>query len=225
MSISINGSQRGYFKCARGVRQGDPLSPLLFCSAEEVLSRGILKLVDDGKVELIKASRDTQIPSHCFYADDLMVYCKGKLYSLEALKDLFTRYASCSGQVINLGKSFIFSGGVSNNMLSTMVNLLGFNIGSLSFTYLGAPIFKGKPNTIHFQPIADKIKLKLASWKAYLLSIAGRVQLVKSVVQGMMVHTISIYLWPASLLREIEKWIRNFIRSGNIQKRKIVIVA
>lgn len=232
MSISINGSQCGYFKCARGVRQGDPLSPLLFCSAEEVLSRGILKLVDDGKVELIKASRDTQIPSrdtqipsHCFYADDLMVYCKGKLYSLEALKDLFTRYASCSSQVINLGKSFIFSGGVSNNMLSTMVNLLGFNIGSLSFTYLGAPIFKGKPNTIHFQPIADKIKLKLASWKAYLLSIAGRVQLVKSVVQGMMVHTISIYLWPASLLREIEKWIRNFIRSGNIQKRKIVIVA
>lgn len=183
MSSSINGSQCGYFKCARGVRQGDPLSPLLFCSAEEVLSRSILKLVDDGKVELIKASRDTQIPSHyCFYADDLMVYCKGKLYSLEALKDLFTRYASCSGQVINLGKSSIFSGGVSNNMLSTVVNLLGFNIGSLPFTYLGAPIFKGKPNTVHFQPIAVKIKLKLASWKAYLLSITGRVKLVKLVV-------------------------------------------
>jgi len=50
MSISINGSQHGYFKCARGVMQGDPLSPLLFCLEEEVLSRGILKLVDDGKV-------------------------------------------------------------------------------------------------------------------------------------------------------------------------------
>ena len=138
---------------------------------------------------MIKASRHTQIPSHCFYANDLMVYCKGKLSSLEALKDLFTRYVSCSSQVINLGKSSIFSSGVSNNRLNTVVNLLGFNIGSLPFTYMGVPIFKGKPNTIHFQPIADKIKLKLASWKAYLLSIACRVQLVKSVVQGMMVHT------------------------------------
>ena len=91
ISISINGAQQGYFKCNRGVGQGDPLSPLLFCIAEEVLSRGIRKLVDEGKVDLIKASRSAYIPSHCFYADDLMVFCKGKQSSLEALKNLFTR--------------------------------------------------------------------------------------------------------------------------------------
>ena len=30
MSISVNGSQQGYFKCNRGERQNGPLSPLLF---------------------------------------------------------------------------------------------------------------------------------------------------------------------------------------------------
>jgi hypothetical protein len=42
-------------------------------------------------------------------------------------------------------------------------------------------------------PIADKIKAKLASWKASLLSIAGRTQLGKSIIQSMIVYSISIY--------------------------------
>ena len=108
LSININGSQHGYFHCNRGVRQGDPLSPSLFCLAEDVLSRSISKLVDDGKLELIKASRTSTIPSHNLYADDIMVYCKGKQSCLMALKDTFTRYAIASGQVINASKSTIY---------------------------------------------------------------------------------------------------------------------
>jgi len=53
ISISINGTQHGYFPCKRGVKKGDPLSPLLLCIAEEVISRGISKSVSEGKVDLI----------------------------------------------------------------------------------------------------------------------------------------------------------------------------
>jgi len=225
ISISINGVQAGYFNCNRGVRQGDPLSPLLFCIAEEVLSRGIAKLVEEGKVETIAASRSYHIPSHCFYADDLMVFCKGKISCLQALKELFTRYANCSGQIINLSKSSIHAGGVSNVRLNHMVQLIGFEIGTLPFTYLGVQIFRGKPKRIYFQPIADKIKIRLASWKASLLSMAGRVQLVKSVIQSMVIHTMTVYSWPISILRDIEKLIKKFIWSGDIDKRKLVTVA
>jgi hypothetical protein len=72
------------------------------------------------------------------------------------------------------------------------------------FFFFPNTIFKGKPKKIHFQPIADKIKLKLSAWKASLLSMAGRVQLVKSVIQGMLIHTISIYAWPVSLPKDLE---------------------
>nr|ABD28670.2 RNA-directed DNA polymerase (Reverse transcriptase) [Medicago truncatula] len=225
MFISMNGAQHGFFNCNRGVRQGDPLSPLLFCIVEEVLSRSISILADKGLIDLIAASRNNCLPFHCFYVDDLMVFCKAKMSSLIVLKSLFTRYADCSGQIMNIRKSFIFAGGITDTRMNNIVNILGFNVGSLPFTYLGAPIFKGKPKGIHFQPIADKVKAKLAKWKASLLSIAGRIQLVKSVVQSMLVHTMSIYSWPIKILKEMEKWIKNFIWSGDVTKRKMVTVA
>jgi hypothetical protein len=67
--------------------------------------------------------------------------------------------------------------------------------------------------------LADRVKIKLASWKAYLLSMAGKVQLVKSVIFSMLLHSITIYAWPVSLIKDIEKWLRNFIWSGNVDKR------
>jgi mannosylglycoprotein endo-beta-mannosidase len=154
-----------------------------------------------------------------------MIFCKGNLNGLRHLKELFTKYAAASGQVINNSKSTIFSGSITQGRLNLIVQLFNFNLGSLPFNYLGVLIFKGKPKSCFLQPIADRIKLKLSAWKASLLSIAGRVQLVRSVVQSMLTYNISIYSWPVSLLKELEKCIRNFIWSGDIATRKLVTIS
>jgi hypothetical protein len=52
--------------------------------------------------------------------------------------------------------------------------------------------------------------------------MAGRVQLVKSVIQSMLLYSISIYCWPIFLIKEVEKNIRNFIWSGDVDKRRLV---
>jgi len=224
LSILVNGKQNGYFHCKRGVRQGDPLSPLIFCIVEDVLSRNISKLVEQGKLELIKGTRYVQVPSHSLYADDIMIFCKGKISSIQALMQLFQSYVAASGQFINPLKSTVYYGFISPARIDHITNLIGFNKGCLPFTYLGVPIFKGKPKKIHLQPIADKIKSKLSAWKASLLSLAGRV-LVKSVIQAMLIHSISMYSWPSTLLKEIESWCRNFIWSSVCSKRKLVTVS
>lgn len=40
----------------------------------------------------------------------------------------------------------------------------------------------------------------------------------------MLVHCISIYNWPASIIKVIETWMRNFIWSGNLEKKIFMIV-
>jgi hypothetical protein len=163
LSISINGKQEGYFDCSGGVRQGDPLSPLLFGLAAEVLSRGLSKLVMDGQLKTLKGTRSINIPSHILYADDVMLFCKGNSSNIQVLSNFFARYAEISGQVINPQKSTIFVGSMTSTRLQSIADSLGFNIGTLPFLYLGVPIFKGKPKASYFQPLVDKIKIKLAS--------------------------------------------------------------
>jgi ribonuclease HI len=41
----------------------------------------------------------------------------------------------------------------------------------------------------------------------------------------MLTYSISVYSWPVSLLKDLEKCIRNFIWSGDIEKRKLVTIS
>ena len=134
-SIYINGKSHGYFNVNQRVRKGDPLFLILLCLAEDVLGKSISKLVDEGKLERIKGTRNIYVPSHSFFADDMMKYCNGKISGSKVLKDLFRRHALSACQVTNTAKSTIFSTSISHNRLVQIFNLLDFKIGSLPFIY------------------------------------------------------------------------------------------
>ena len=89
-------------------------------------------------------------------------------------------------------------------------------MASLSFNYIVVPFFLSQPRGIHLRPIADRIKSKLVTQKGALLSIMGRVQLIKSVINGTLLYSFHMYSWPRALLKEVDCFIRNFIWSGDI---------
>jgi len=75
--VLVNGKAVGFFSCSRGVRQGDPLSPLLFCIAEEVLSRALSMATAAGRITPMTYCRGVSFPTHILYADDVMIFCTG----------------------------------------------------------------------------------------------------------------------------------------------------
>ena len=193
LSVNINGKAVGFFNCTRGVRQGDPLSPLLFCFAEEVLSTGLEALVMEGKLSPIRGSRNLHMPSHCLYADDILIFYKGTLANIRHIMKLFDTYGQFSGQLVNAQKSKFYTGALSLSRIHTITSITRFSHGSLPFTYLGIPLFKGKPKSIHLRPVVDRIQSKLHAWRGKLLTIKGRVPLVNAVISSMLTYSFHVY--------------------------------
>jgi hypothetical protein len=102
-SIIFKGEKLKPFPLNSGMRQGCPLSPLLFNIVLEFLARAIkqeeeLKGIQIGK-EAIKIS---------LFADDMILYLKHPKNSTQKLLDTINSYSKMAGYKINLQKSVAF---------------------------------------------------------------------------------------------------------------------
>lgn len=77
VNMLVNGSPLGEFAVRRGIRQGDPLSPLLFLVAAEGLNLLTKKVVTEGLLKAVAVGKDKVKISHIQYADDTMFVVEG----------------------------------------------------------------------------------------------------------------------------------------------------
>ncbi|PNY04508.1 ribonuclease H [Trifolium pratense] len=144
-------------------------SPIFCAWIEEILRSARLSILVNGKaVGFFNCLRGRGFDSYVLYADDIMIFCKASKVNIKCILPIFKQYGKASDQLINQAKSKYYGGTISSVRLSVIANLLGFSAGQIPFTYLGCPIFQGKPRAIYFQAIVDRIKVKLASCKGGL---------------------------------------------------------
>lgn len=90
-------------------------------------------------------------------------------------------------------KCKIYGGCSFLSRLSHNVDMFGLFIEQTPINYLGVPIFNGKPKCHYLCIIVDRVLVKLETWKSHLLSMMGRIQLVRSVIQGIIIYSFRIY--------------------------------
>ena len=81
----------------------------------------------------------------------------------------------------------------SARFVTKIQRIFSCNHGCLPFNYLGVPIFVGAPKCQFLQPLVDKVKLKLTSWKGKSLSMMGRIQLVNVVITIFLSYSCNMY--------------------------------
>ncbi|XP_057982221.1 uncharacterized mitochondrial protein AtMg01250-like [Malania oleifera] len=109
-SISLNGRLNGFFKGRKGLRQGDPLSPLLFVICLEYLSRLLKSLEDKFRFKFHPKCEELKI-THLVFADDLM-FSKGDAISVKFLMDCLNEFSQCSRLTANNLKSNLYQSGM-----------------------------------------------------------------------------------------------------------------
>jgi hypothetical protein len=167
-AVLLNGVPRKTFHCKRGVRQGDPLSPLLFVLAANVLQLMINKAKDMGLLHLpIPTSSTSDFPV-IQYADNTLIIVEGGTKQLFFLKALLNNFSLSTGLKVNFSKSMMVPINVSDEGLEVLARTFGFSMGSLPFTYLGLPLSIARPRAHDFLPMVNKCERGLCGLSSFL---------------------------------------------------------
>ena len=225
-SISSYTINNGYLsrniKLSRGIRQGCPISALLFVLVAEILS---VKLRSDKNVTGISVNNIEY--NICQLADDTTIFIKN-LKSLQSAIDLFQNFQKCSGLKLNLEKTEIIPLGphrLSPIDLPNKVDKLSINYGA--FKTLGVWFSQNFDESLklNYDERLIKIETLLQIWKQRSLSWKGRIMIIKTLILSQVTHLLSMVFTPSYILEKLDKILFKFLwhdKPARVKRQTII---
>lgn len=82
------------------------------------------------------------------------------------------------------------------------MGILGFNEGSLPIRYLGVPLISSRLKKSDCKSLVDRIVTRARSWASKVLSYAGRLQLVNSILFAIQTYWSSMFILPKGVIKQ-----------------------
>ena len=215
MCIRINDENSIYFKPGKGLRQGDPLSPLLFNLVADIFTRMLIKAARHNLISgLLPHVIDGGVIS-LQYADDTLLFLKDDLDMANNMKWILLCYEQMTGMRINFDKSDLLTIGLEDSRINEYAKIFCCKKGEFPIKYLGVPLHYSNLRKEDLQPIVDKIICRIAGWKGRLLSYAGRLLLLKACLASIPIYLMSIIKFPKWAISMINSQMSHFLWNNN----------
>ncbi|KAL5565216.1 hypothetical protein UlMin_028380 [Ulmus minor] len=161
--------------------------------------------------------------SHLFFVDDNLIFCKAKILKATHLKSCLNSYAKASRQLINFDKFAIsFSPNSRYSDKAAICSVFGVNQVQSHELYLGLPTFSMKNKRIQFGYIRDRVIMKLQGWKERTFSQGGKEVLLKAMEQSIPTYTMSYFILPDSLVKDLEAACAWFWWGNSLDHKKVL---
>nr|KAJ0210513.1 hypothetical protein LSAT_V11C400178610 [Lactuca sativa] len=122
---------------------------------------------------------------------------------------------------VNFNKSRVFGIGAMEGKTSNWANILGCEVGTFPFKYLGVLVGANMKTKKHWKIIIERFNSKLSTWKSKTISFSGWLTLLKSVLGNLPTYFFSLFIAPVAVTDALEKIRRNFLWGVEYVKRKI----
>ncbi|CAL1413360.1 unnamed protein product [Linum trigynum] len=210
-SVLINGHPHGYFKPQRGLRQGDPLSPLLYAIYTEAFSAKLSSEIMAVNLHGLRVHRHAPLTSHLLFADDTYLFLRASLRECANLLSLLDELERVSGQKVNLSKSSMcVSANVSDQERLALGSFLGVADSTLADKYLGLPIHVQRSKTQTFRFVEEGLAARIRSWKSKAMSLAANETVIKSIGSASSIYTMSAFRLPSFTCRRLNGQLSRF---------------
>jgi hypothetical protein len=210
IGIKINDHIGPNFQTKKGLRQDNPLSPLLFNIVVDMLALLIKRAKTEGQIDGVVPHLVDDGLSILQYADDTNIFIDNDLEKTRNLKLLLCAFVQLSGLKINFHNSEIFYFGEDKEMQEQYSNIFGCQVGSYPFKYLGIPMHYRKLSNSDRKIIEQRTEKKLSSWKDKHLSVGGRLVLINLVLTSLVMFMISFFDVPRGIFEKKEYYISRF---------------
>lgn len=110
LSLLVNGSPTKKFMMNKGLRQGCPLSPLLFNPVAEALSLVLKNATTLGMFRGARISNEGDKISHIQFADDIIIFCEPSEVKILNIRRILRGFQAAAGLKVNFNKSRLFWG-------------------------------------------------------------------------------------------------------------------
>jgi len=214
-SVIAEGEALGYFGSKNGLRQGDPLSPLLFTLVMEFF---MLLMEEKVRKKMINPIKEhDNLTTHIIYVDDIIIFSKADELSAEAISDVFKKMKKWTGLELSCEKSSLYLGrGVVNS--TNIVTILNIDMKELPVRYLGIPLTSVNLKDRDCIHLIDRIKKRIEGWETKFLSLAGRIELIKSMIYPIVQFWMQCFRLPETTLNKIMHICLNFLWKSKTNK-------